>query len=145
MRRNHIAPEIQPNRCTGMQLAAGLCIILVIPYNTSNRLFYAIPANHVYASQLEKSFPISPMAPSETQSPRFLWQKTQHGVWEPDIDECERFYKFSARKENGCFPVTGCASLDSTPLPLQQLMKNSVVSKLLCEKPGLCSVTNIPH
>lgn len=38
------------------------------------------------------------------------------GTWTRDVDECERFYITSSRKENGCFPVSGCASFTVTPV-----------------------------
>lgn len=48
----------------------------------------------------------------ETVSSRFEWrQSPQHDTWERDIDECEEFYRSSAKKEVGCFPVTVCAVL----------------------------------
>ncbi|KAI2630248.1 hypothetical protein GGS26DRAFT_558499 [Hypomontagnella submonticulosa] len=50
------------------------------------------------------------MASLEIKSSGFQWKKSQHGVWERDIDECEMFYKLSTRKEDGCYPVTASAN-----------------------------------
>ncbi|KIL94135.1 hypothetical protein FAVG1_02697 [Fusarium avenaceum] len=48
------------------------------------------------------------MDPSST---RFQWRKSPHGIWERDIDECEEFYWSYTKKSNGCYPITGCASI----------------------------------
>ena len=55
------------------------------------------------------------MAPPHTQSRNFQWQQpAQHGCWERDIDECDRFYKSLSRGE-GCYPVTATASFATLP------------------------------
>ncbi|WAO92050.1 Hypothetical protein NCS54_00954200 [Fusarium falciforme] len=43
------------------------------------------------------------------------WQVSPESTWARDVDECERFYITSSRKENGCFPVSGCASFNVNP------------------------------
>ncbi|KAI0837119.1 hypothetical protein F5Y06DRAFT_272031 [Hypoxylon sp. FL0890] len=53
------------------------------------------------------------MASPDIQPPRFQWERSGHGIWERDIEECEMFYRGAVRKGNGCFPVTGCASFVS--------------------------------
>ncbi|KAJ4255225.1 hypothetical protein NW757_004738, partial [Fusarium falciforme] len=40
------------------------------------------------------------------------WQVSPESTWARDVDECEIFYITSSRKENGCFPVSGCASFN---------------------------------
>ncbi|EEU43776.1 uncharacterized protein NECHADRAFT_70711 [Fusarium vanettenii 77-13-4] len=47
---------------------------------------------------------------------RHQWQISPKGTWARDVDECERFYITSSRKGNGCFPVSGCASFNVTPV-----------------------------
>ncbi|UPK92804.1 hypothetical protein LCI18_003739 [Fusarium solani-melongenae] len=47
---------------------------------------------------------------------RLQWQESPEGTWARDVDECERFYITSSRKESGCFPVSGCASFNVTPV-----------------------------
>ncbi|KAI1383852.1 uncharacterized protein F4822DRAFT_417837 [Hypoxylon trugodes] len=42
------------------------------------------------------------------------WQQLKPGIWGRDIDECERFYHLSARRDDGCYPITGCASFSTT-------------------------------
>ncbi|KAI1375281.1 hypothetical protein F4677DRAFT_422266 [Hypoxylon crocopeplum] len=56
------------------------------------------------------SSPTPSTTPPEAQSPSFQWEESRDGVWERNIDECEKFYRLSTRKGNGCYPVTGCAS-----------------------------------
>ncbi|KAI1842725.1 hypothetical protein JX266_011046 [Neoarthrinium moseri] len=51
-----------------------------------------------------------PMALSEASSSRCQWHQSTHGVWERDIDECEEFYRRSARGDDGCYPLTGFAT-----------------------------------
>ncbi|KAH7268544.1 hypothetical protein B0J15DRAFT_486782 [Fusarium solani] len=51
---------------------------------------------------------------SNTPLSRLQWQVSPEGTWARDVDECERFYITSSRKENGCFPVSGCASFGVT-------------------------------
>ncbi|OTA98901.1 hypothetical protein M426DRAFT_325609 [Hypoxylon sp. CI-4A] len=55
------------------------------------------------------------MASPEAQTPHFQWERSHHGTWERDIDECETFYKRTTRKEDGCYPMTGSASFITTP------------------------------
>ncbi|KAI1101032.1 hypothetical protein F4804DRAFT_335635 [Jackrogersella minutella] len=52
----------------------------------------------------------SSMASLKIQLPAFQWEVTECGVWQRDIDECETFYRRTARKEDGCYPITGSAS-----------------------------------
>ncbi|KAI6081285.1 hypothetical protein F4821DRAFT_32930 [Hypoxylon rubiginosum] len=51
-----------------------------------------------------------PTTTADIQPHRFEWRKSVKGVWERDIDECEEFYRLSAREGSGCYPVTGYAS-----------------------------------
>ncbi|KAI1455760.1 hypothetical protein F4805DRAFT_259553 [Annulohypoxylon moriforme] len=50
------------------------------------------------------------MASQNTQPSRFEWKKSELGVWERDIDECEIFYIHMKRDNNACYPIIGCAS-----------------------------------
>lgn len=47
---------------------------------------------------------------SVTEWPHLQWRSSLKQEWQRELDECERFYRLSARKESGCFPVTGCVS-----------------------------------
>ncbi|RTE84639.1 hypothetical protein BHE90_000760 [Fusarium euwallaceae] len=63
---------------------------------------------------------------------RLQWQVSPEGIWARDVDECERFYIRSSRKENGCFPVSGYASFIVTPIDLMPAVdKESRVEEAL--------------
>ncbi|KAI1136009.1 hypothetical protein F5Y05DRAFT_392659 [Hypoxylon sp. FL0543] len=53
------------------------------------------------------------MVSPETRPPRFEWEKSSHGTWERDTEECEMFYRGTMRKGSGCYPVTGSATFVS--------------------------------
>ncbi|RBR20113.1 uncharacterized protein FIESC28_05392 [Fusarium coffeatum] len=47
---------------------------------------------------------------SNSPCTRFSWRESPQGVWERDLDECEEFYRLFTKKDEGCYPITGCAS-----------------------------------
>ncbi|KAI0169109.1 hypothetical protein GGR52DRAFT_553753 [Hypoxylon sp. FL1284] len=52
----------------------------------------------------------SPTQSETHRGSRFQWRESTTGVWERDMDECETYYKTLSPEENGCHPVSGCAS-----------------------------------
>ncbi|RSL51074.1 hypothetical protein CEP54_011600 [Fusarium duplospermum] len=69
---------------------------------------------------------------SNTLLSRLQWQVSPEGTWARDVDECERFYITSTRKENGCFPVSGCVSFTVTSVDLMPAVdKESRVEEAL--------------
>lgn len=79
----------------------------------------------------------------------YKWRKSSSGLWERDLDECERFYatfcRGTSNTHNASFPVTGCASFqlqddrdDTSGAHIEHAFKHAWAA-LGVECPALCS------